>query len=295
MKGIGILVNILAVLVGGGFGLMFRGKLKISLQKLLYRTMGLAVMAVAAYEFIQHYFVMSSGEVELTGSLLVIMALVVGGLIGYLFNISGGITAIGKTLSKKDEDEKAKESARLDRLSRAVELSVEKDMKPPKVSFLDKLPTYAAPAPMTNNAYADGFLIGIVLFCANSMLFNGVMADSSSGETTLLLVKSVIDFVACFLLCSSFGSGAMYATIPMAVLEVLIFGVNLVLPNFTAEFFDPTLTGQISVIGAVILLVLGIQMAFDRKKPKAADLLPAYLIPLLYYGILFVVNLFLSD
>ncbi len=295
MKGIGILVNILAVLVGGGFGLMLRGKFKISLQRLFYRLVGLAVMAVGAYEFIQYYFVMSGGEVELTGSMLVLLALLLGGFMGYLFNVSGGLTAIGKFLSKKDAAEKAKEHARLDRLSRAVELSVEKGMTPPKVSFLDKRPTYEMPAPLTDNLYADGFLLAVVLLCANSMLFNGVIADSSSGETTILLVKSLVDFIACFFLCLSFGSGPMYAVIPMAVLEVMLFGFSLILPNLTAEFFDPTLTGQISVIGAVIMLVLGIQMALDKKKPKAADLFPAYLIPLLYYGILFVVNLSLGD
>lgn len=295
MKGIGILVNILAVLVGGGFGLMLRGKLKPSLHKLFYHLLGLAVMAVGAYEFIQHYFLLSGGEVELTGSLFVLLSLILGGLMGYLFNVSGGLTGIGKALSKKDSAERAKERARVERLARAVDLSIEKDMSPPKVSWLDKLPTYDSPAPLSDNAYADGFVLAVVLLCANSMLFNGTVADANSGETTLLLVKSLIDFIACFFLCLSFGSGAMYAVIPMSVLEAMVFGIHLVLPNFSAEFFDPALTAQLSLIGAVTLLILGIQMAFDRKKPKAADLLPSVLFPLLYCGILFLVNLLIGE
>ena len=162
MNGIGIIINLLAVLVGGGFGLMFRGKLKVPYQQLIYRVTGLGILAVGAYTFIQHYFSMNGGEVELTGSMLVIVALLVGGLFGHLFMLGDIIGAIGCRLSRKDEKQKKTEAERLNRLSHAVELSVEKGMKPPKVSFLDKLPTYEMPSPLTNNLYADGFLLAMV-------------------------------------------------------------------------------------------------------------------------------------
>ncbi len=295
MNGIGIIINLLAVLVGGGFGLMFRGKLKVPYQQLIYRVMGLGILAVGAYTFIQHYFTMSGKEVELTGSVLVVLALLAGGLFGYLFMLGDIIGAIGHRLSRKDDKQKKTEAERLSRLSRAVELSVEKGMDPPKVSFLDKLPTYEMPAPLTQNLYADGFLIAVVFLCANAMLFDGVMADAMSGETMPLIIKSVADFIVCFVLAMICGSGALYAVIPMTVLECILFLSCLLAPNFTAEFFDPALSAQLCVIGAVITIVLGIQLAFDRKKPQAAQLLPSALIPLLYYGILFVVNLFLGD
>lgn len=295
MKGIGILVNVLAALVGGGFGVMLRGKLKVQYQRLIYRLMGLVIMAVGAYEFIQHYFVLDGGEIELTGSMLVILALILGGLMGYLFDINGSIGKIGRSLSQKDEKNQASERARMERLSRAVDVAVEKNMSLPKVGWLDRLSTYEMPAPLSDNLYADGFLLSVVLLCASPMLFNGVVADAQSGETTVLLIKSLIDFILCFFFGMFFGSGVMYAVIPMVLIDAVIYALYIIFPNFTAEFFTPTLTAQISVIGAVILLFLGIQMAFDRKKPKAASLLPAYIIPLLYYGILFVVNLFIGD
>lgn len=295
MNGIGIIINVLAVLVGGGFGLMFRGKLKVPYAQLIYRMVGFGVLAVGAYTFIQHYFTMSGGEVELTGSILVILALLVGGLFGYLFMVGDIVSAIGHRLSLKDEKQKKTEVDRLNRLSRAVELAVEKGMNPPKVSFLDKLPTYEMPAPLTNNLYADGFLIAVVFLCANAMLFDGVMADAMSGETKLLIIKSVADFTVCFALAMICGAGPLYAVIPMTFMECVLFLCCLLTPNLTAEFFDPTLSAQLCVIGAVITVILGIQMAFDRKKPAAVMLLPSALIPLLYYGILFVVNLFLGD
>lgn len=295
MNGIGVIVNVLSALVGGGFGLMLRGKLKVPYQKLLYRMAGLAILGVGAYEFIQHFFVFDGGETELTGSMLVILALIVGGVMGYLFNIHYGLMAISKRLAARDAKEKEKERVRLDRLSRAVDASLDQGITPPKVPLLDRIPTYEMPSPLSGSLYADGFIPAVVLLCANSMLFSGVMADGLSGETTILFVKSVIDFVLCFILAMTCGSGPLYATIPMMAAEGLIWAMCMLLPDLTAEFFTPTLSAQLSVIGTVLLLFLGVQMAFDRKKLRAENLFPAYLIPILYYGILFVVDLFLKD
>lgn len=295
MNGIGVIVNVLAALVGGGFGLMFRGKMRVQYQKLTYSLLGLGVLGVGAYELIQSYFVMSNGEVELTGSLLVIVALLVGGLMGYLFRIDEILEAVGQRLSRKDEQAKERERNRLERLSRAVDLSIEKGVAPPKVSLLDRLSTYEIPAPLSNNLYADGFVLAVIFLCANSMLLNGVMAESLSGETKILFIKSIADFILCFILSFICGSGPLYAVIPMAVQEVFLWFICLVAPDFTVQFLDQTLTGQLSVIGAVTLLFVGVQMAFDRKKPKAVYLLPSALIPILYYGILFVVNLFIGE
>ena len=295
MKGIGILINILSVVVGGGFGVMIRGKLKVHHQQLIYRLVGLTVLGVGIYEFIQHYFVLTGKEIELTGSLLVLLALLIGGLFGYLLDLHGLVDAVGVFLSGKDKINKEKERARLQRLSQAVDVAVEKGVTPPKVGLLDRSPTYEMPAPLSNNLYADGFVLSVVLLCANSMLFNGVMADATMGETNILLVKSLVDFLVCFFLGQICGSGCMYAVLPLCVINGFWYVFFMVAPNFTAEFFDVTLTAQLSVIGAVILLFLGFQMAFDQKKIKPVNLIPAFLVPVLYYGILFVTNLIIGD
>lgn len=294
MNGIAVIVNILAALVGGGFGLMFRGKLKARYQQLFFRLAGLGLMGVGTYEFIQHYFVILDDQLELTGSLLALLALVFGSVLGYLFNIHGALLSLGKRLSKKDEKEKAKEAVRLQRLAQAVEIAVEKGVTPPKVPLLDRIPTYEMPAPLSPNLYADGFLLAVILLCANSMLFNGVMADAMDGETTILFVKSGIDFVICFLLSFIAGTGPLYAVIPMAVLELILWLLCLVAPNFTVGFFTPTMSAQILVIGSVITIMLGTHMAFEQKKVKAANFLPAFLIPVFYYGIMFLVNLLIG-
>ncbi len=282
MKGIGILVNILSVVVGAGFGVMFRGKLKVRYQRIMYRILGLIVFGVGVYEFTEHFFVLSGKQLELEGSLLAIVALVVGAILGYAFDLDGVLLKLGKSLSKKDVAERQKDAKRVDRLTRAVHVSMEKGAELPKVSFVDRLPTYDMPSTYSGVLYADGFLFTLVLLCANSMLFSGVMADGLSGETTVLLYKSAIDFVICFCVSMLCGAAPMQAVIPMIVIDALVYVGCLLLPDQLSAFFTPSLMGQLAVIGAVILLFLGFQMAFGNKNPKAANLLPAFAIPILY-------------
>ncbi len=290
MKGIGILVNILSVLVGGGFGIMLRGKLKVRYQSIMYRLLGLVVFGVGVYEFTEHFFVLTGKQLELEGSLLAVVALVVGAILGYAFNLEAGFLSIGKSLSKKDVAEREKEAKRLDRLTRAVNVSLDKGIAPPKVALLDRLPSYDMPSHYSGVLYADGFLFSMILLCANSMLMSGVMADGISGDTTILLYKSAIDFVICFCMSMLCGSAPMYAAVPMIVIDALLYVGCLLLPDQLSSFFTPSLTGQLGVIGAVTMLFLGIQMAFGRKNPKAANLLPAFAIPILYELLLLLIT-----
>ncbi|MBE6585612.1 MAG: DUF554 domain-containing protein [Ruminococcaceae bacterium] len=292
MKGIGILVNILACLVGGGFGLMVQGKLRVRYQQGLYRLMGILVLGFGAYELMQHYFVLADGEIELKGSIMVVIALTIGALMGYLFDLTGLFHKIGCKLSQKEKKEKEAEKQRLERLSRAVDMAIEKDMALPKVPWLDRLSAYEMPSFLSKSLYADGFILAWVFLCANSMLLSGVLADGMDGVTTTLLIKSGADFIFCFSMALICGSGVMHAIIPMAFLEGILWLGCTALPELTDQFFAPVLTAQLLVIGAVTLLILGVQMTFDVKKIKAMNFLPAPLVPLLYYGILFILNLF---
>ena len=282
MKGIGILVNILSVLVGGGFGVMFRGKLKARYQRIMYHVLGLIVFGVGVYEFTEHFFVLSGKQLELEGSLLAVVAIAVGAILGYVFHLEDGILAIGRKLSKKDVAERERDAKRVDRLTRAVNASMDKGVALPKVSFLDRLPSYDMPSFYSGALYADGFLFAVILLCSNSMLFSGVLADGLSGETTILLYKSAIDFLICFCISMTCGAAPMYAVIPLVVIDALIYLGCMLLPDKISAFFTPSLMGQLAVIGAVIMIILGIQMAFGRKNPKAANLLPAFAIPILY-------------
>ena len=101
MKGLGTVVNVLAILVGGGIGILFKGGLRERFQQVLTQACGLATLFIGmagAFEMI--FSVNEEGKVSAGGTMLIVMSLVIGGLIGEAINIEKRLDYIGEKLRK---------------------------------------------------------------------------------------------------------------------------------------------------------------------------------------------------
>ena len=58
--------------------------------------------------------------------------------------------------------------------------------------------------------FAKGFVSCSLLFCVGAMTVNGAFADAA-GKPDLLLAKSVIDGISCFVMASTLGIGCAFA------------------------------------------------------------------------------------
>ena len=297
MEGIGTIINVLAVLVGAGFGMVFKGYLKTPYQQLITRTVGLLAMGVGLYELIRTYFVVVGKELEMEGILLVGFSIVCGLAFGIVLNVERLLNKwgvrIGNKLSKKDELEKKRRKQAQERVNQAIE----KGVAPPKVKLLDRLPVYELPTTRSGSLYADGFVAATLLVCTNSMLLSGVYADCMTGNTDPLIVKAIIDLLLCLALSLVYGGSVMYAAIPLLAIEgawTVVLKIVSASPSgkfaqTVTALLTPTFLGQMSLIGAILLIGTGICLATD-KKFKIANLLPATVIPLAYDGIMMTVT-----
>src|SRR5690606_35054184 len=94
---------------------------------------------------------------------------------------------------------------------------------------------------------------------------------------SMLYAKGVIDGVVAIFFASTLGIGVFFSTIPLGLYQGFI--------TFSAKFIEPflskTLILNISFIGSVLILVIGINMLFG-KKIKVGNLLPSVLVPIVY-------------
>lgn len=297
MNGIGTIINILAVIVGGGFGLIFRGRMKVRYQQIISQAVGLALICVGLYTFIDTYFVVTAGKVELDGIFLVIFALLCGLALGIAINIEELLTKWGKALSVKANHEQTIDDKRHEKLQDEVNKAVIKGNPTPKIPLLDRSNIYEMPSVRSGNLYADGFVIALMLLCVNPMLLTGIYECCLNNDTSLLLIKSNIDFAAALILAFMYGSGILYAAIPLAIIEVfwtiLFLVVNFFplsgIADFVLNLMTPTLMDQLSLIGATLLIGTGVCLAFE-KKLKVANLLPAFIVPVIYEAIMMYVD-----
>ncbi|MDD4699629.1 MAG: DUF554 domain-containing protein [Oscillospiraceae bacterium] len=101
MIGTGTIVNILAVIIGSAIGLIFKGGIKQRFQDTLMQALGLCVMFIGVGGALKGIFVINGSGLETTGTMIMILSLVIGGIIGELINIEKWLDVFGKWIKIK--------------------------------------------------------------------------------------------------------------------------------------------------------------------------------------------------
>ncbi|MBR3767594.1 MAG: DUF554 domain-containing protein [Clostridia bacterium] len=104
MPGIGTIVNVAAVILGGIIGMLFGKKIKLEIRDSLMKTAGVAVIFIGAVGALSGLLKVSSnanGSLETYGSLMMIISLIVGTLIGELIKIEKKLDRFGEWLKIK--------------------------------------------------------------------------------------------------------------------------------------------------------------------------------------------------
>lgn len=100
MRGLGTIVNVLAILVGGGIGLLCKGGLKERFQQVLMQACGLATMFIGMAGAFEMIFTVESGRLQSGATMLIVVSLVLGGLLGEAVNIEKRLDSIGERLKR---------------------------------------------------------------------------------------------------------------------------------------------------------------------------------------------------
>lgn len=101
MTGIGTIVNIIAIIVGSGIGLIFNGGLKKRFQDILMQVLGLSVIFIGVSGALKGMFLIKDSSLETTGSMLLILSLVIGSFLGEWINIEDKMEHFGEFIKSK--------------------------------------------------------------------------------------------------------------------------------------------------------------------------------------------------
>ena len=139
-----------------------------------------------------------------------------------------------------------------------------------------------------SDGFSKGFVSAIIIFCVGSMSIIGSINDGLSGDSSVLIVKSTLDFITAMVLASTMGIGVIFACVPLFVYQgsISLFAsfIKPVIENY------PDMMIQFSMVGYAIIMCIGINFIAGQKI-KTANLLPAMLVPVLYNLLKIVENL----
>lgn len=137
----------------------------------------------------------------------------------------------------------------------------------------------------SNDDFVQGLFTAILLFCVGTMSILGPLESALKGEHTLLFTNALLDGITSLFLASTFGIGIIISAIVLFIWQGSIY----LLAQFISPFITPEILGQVSIIGGILIFSTGINI-LEIKKINTLNLLPALVIPILYY-IPFISNL----
>lgn len=206
---LGVLVNTATVLLGSLVGLLLKKGIPQKLTDSLMMGIGLCTVCIAI-----------SGVLKGENTLIMILSVALGGLIGTLINIDGGLTRFSAFLEKKAN--RKKEEGK-------------------KISI------------------AQGFISGSLMFCIGAMTIVGSLNAGLTGDNEMLYTKSLLDLISSCILSATLGVGVMLSAVFVLVFQGgIALLANFLAPYLSdAAVAEMTCAGSVLILG-LGLNILGI-------------------------------------
>ena len=118
--------------------------------------------------------------------------------------------------------------------------------------------------------YTNTMITAIVLFCASGTGIYGSITSGMTGDQSILLAKSILDFPTSFIFACVLGMVTCFIAIP----QVLIFLALFFLANVIFPLCSPSMIADFKACGGVLLLGTGFRM-MKLKDCPIADMIPA--------------------
>lgn len=219
MRGLGTVVNLVAVSGGAGLGVLVGDRLPARMRATIMQGLGLATMAVAVTGFAPLY----DSDAGLRRFVILIAAVISGGLVGEALGLEDRLERLGIRVRDR--------------------VGVVEDPDVPHLS--------------DHSRFVEGFVIASTLFCVGPLTILGAIEDGIGASVRLLVIKSALDGFASLGLASVYGPGVLASLVVILVYQGgLTLAAAAVEPLMTAEVLAQLgAVGSLLVLGIALRLL----------------------------------------
>lgn len=125
---------------------------------------------------------------------------------------------------------------------------------------------------------SQGFVTASLIYCVGSLAILGSLESGLTNTHTMLYAKSILDGVSAIIFASTMGIGVL-----LSAFSVLIYqGVITLFAKTIEPFMTVDIIREMSIVGGILIMSIGLSI-LEIKKIKTGNLLPAIIIPAIYY------------
>lgn len=229
---LGTIINTIAVIIGAFIGIGLKKGLPEKMADTLMKGLGLCTL-----------FLGISGSLCGENSLILIISIVIGTLIGEAIDLEDKVNKLGQWVEKKFGGQ-------------------ENDTK-------------------KKTSIAEGFVTASLLFCVGAMTIVGSLQSGLSGNHEMLFNKSVLDFVAAIIFASSLGIGVAFAAAFVFVYQGTITVMAQWIAPFLNDIVinEMTCVGSVIIIGLALNMLNITKLRVMNYVP--AIFVPIVLVPVM--------------
>ncbi|MBR3029764.1 MAG: DUF554 domain-containing protein [Bacteroidales bacterium] len=154
-------------------------------------------------------------------------------------------------------------------------------------SLVDKLGRRGSGAENGRSSLAEGLSTACLLYCVGPLSMLGPVTSALQGDNTLLFTNATLDFVSSFVFASTYGIGMILAAPVLFCWQ----GMFYLIAKLSSSAISDALMCELLIVGGLIITASGLSLLKIRQG-KTLDMLPALLVPVLWFVGKWLVGLF---
>ena len=224
---IGVIINTIAIFLGGIAGALLGDKLPEKYKEQLNLIFGLCSMGMGISSIVLMKYMPA-----------VVFALIIGIIVGLVFKLGDKVYELCSKLQKV-----------------MIRIVPKKETNMSETEFLATLITV------------------IVLFCSSGMGIYGSLSEGMTGDSSLLITKSILDFFTAAIFACNLG----YIVSLIAVPQFVIFTALFLSASFIVPLTTPDMIADFKACGGFLMVAAGFRILKLKMFP-VVDMIPAMIL-----------------
>ena len=224
---IGVIINTIAIFLGGIAGALLGDKLPEKYKEQLNLIFGLCSMGMGISSIVLMKYMPA-----------VVFALIIGTIVGLVFKLGDKVYELCSKLQKV-----------------MIRIVPKKETNMSETEFLATLITV------------------IVLFCSSGMGIYGSLSEGMTGDSSLLITKSILDFFTATIFACNLG----YIVSLIAVPQFVIFTTLFLSASFIVPLTTPDMIADFKACGGFLMVAAGFRILKLKMFP-VVDMIPAMIL-----------------
>ena len=224
---IGVIINTIAIFLGGIAGALLGDKLPEKYKEQLNLIFGLCSMGMGISSIVLMKYMPA-----------VVFALIIGTIVGFVFKLGDKVYELCSKLQKV-----------------MIRIVPKKETNMSETEFLATLITV------------------IVLFCSSGMGIYGSLSEGMTGDSSLLITKSILDFFTAAIFACNLGYIVSLITVP----QFVIFTTLFLSASFIVPLTTPDMIADFKACGGFLMVAAGFRILKLKMFP-VVDMIPAMIL-----------------